>query len=296
MGLILLAVSSLFYFENGIFKDIYNETIKNFKNFVARPSKIISEISDKADIGDIISGIKKEILMSTPLDIGGAENQAVLTRAKIISETNIQRYNNGLLVPLIENPKLNIAAESKARDMFDKQYFEHVSPSGDGPDKVVQNANYDYVIIGENLILGNFKDEKELVQLWMDSPGHRANILNIRFSEIGVAILKGSYKDKTVWIGVQEFGLPASVCSQPDNQIKNYIESNKITLDQLSAKIDAKKEEIDNTNPKLSQYNVLVEEYNKLAEEYNSINQEIKKLIIQYNGQVDIFNRCITGE
>ena len=60
---------------------------------------------------------------------------------------------------LKENEKLDQAALAKANDMFLKQYFEHVSPTGVGPGDLAQNYGYDYIIVGENLILGNFSSE-----------------------------------------------------------------------------------------------------------------------------------------
>ena len=285
--ILTLILVGLAFWLGFLFKDnilnVYNNVGENLQKF------------QKTDLGNVIDQFKKEIFSPPPLNIGGKANDTVLTNSKIVAETNIQRYNNGMLPPLIENKKLDAAARAKANDMFLKQYFDHVSPSGVGPGELVKNAGYDYVVTGENLILGNFLSEKEAVQHWMDSPGHRANILNNRFSEIGVAFVKGEYKGETVWIGVQEFGLPLSACTQPDVGLKGKIEINKSQLDQLSLKIDAKKREIDNTNPRSSQYNVLVDEYNALVAVYNSLNQETKNLIVQYNSQVNVFNQCVAG-
>jgi len=278
----LLVLSAGFHFKDDIFK-IYNDFGENLQKL------------EKTDLGNIINEIKKEVLAPSPLNVGGRETQAVLTKAKIIAQTNIQRYNNGLLAPLFENAELSSAALAKANDMFSKQYFEHISPSGMGPGDLVKNYGYDYIVTGENLILGNFSSEKEVVQLWMDSPGHRENILNNRFTEIGVAVIKGTYKGQTAWIGVQEFGLPLLACPAISNTLKNEIDLNKNNLDKLYLKIDAKKEEINNTNPKSEKYNVLVDEYNELAAEYNLLNQETKNLISQYNIQINIFNQCVAG-
>lgn len=233
--LILLVLSSSFYFQDSILS-IYNNFRESLQKFVPMiiSSRILDEIGKKTDLSNIINEVKKEILTSTPLNIGGKENQAVLTKAKIIAQTNIQRYNNDLLSPLFENAKLNASAKAKADDMFLNQYFEHISPLGVDPGALVKSYGYEYIVAGENLILGNFADEKELVQAWMASPGHRANILNNRFTEIGAAIIKGTYNGKTAWIGVQEFGLPLSACSQPDVGLKTEISDNKIQLDQLS--------------------------------------------------------------
>ena len=286
--IILILISAVvgvgFYFKNDVIK-LYNDFNKGVQDF------------QKTDIGNLITEIGKEVFTPPPLNIGGAKNQAVLIKAKIIAETNIQRYDQGDgLLPLFENEKLNEAALAKANDMFLNQYFEHISPSGVGPAELVQRFGYDYIATGENLILGNFASEKELVQAWMDSPGHRANILNGRYTEIGVAIIKGNYKGDTVWIGVQEFGLPMSACSKPSDSLKNQIESYKSQLDSLSAQIDEKQGQLNNTNPRSKQYNDLADQYNQLVGQYQSLADEAKVFITQYNNQVNIFNQCVAGK
>lgn len=280
--LILGTVGVLFYYKNDVL-NLYNKTSGNLQQF------------SKTEIGNIVTEFKKEVLTSTPLKVVGKESNAVFTKEKIIAQTNIQRYNNEMLPPLIENAKLNAAAKAKAEDMFLKQYFEHISPSGVDPGTLVKNFGYDYIVAGENLILGNFASEQEVVQNWMNSPGHRANILNNRVIEIGVAIIKGTYEGYTVWMGVQEFGLPLSVCSQPGDNLKNQIDVNKNQLDQISSEINSKKAEIDNTNQRSSKYNQLADEYNQLVVKYNQLVQETKNLILQYNNQVNIFNECVKG-
>ena len=292
--LVILALATGFLFSDNILS-FYNNVGKNLHKFVPISSKIIEKIGEKTNLEDIIINIKKDILAPTPLNIGGKESNVVLTKTKIIAQTNIQRYNNGLLPPLFENVKLNAAAKAKAKDMFKNQYFEHLSPSGVDAGQLVKNYGYDYIVVGENLILGNFASEEVLVQHWMESPGHRANILNGRFTDIGVAIEKGIYNGKTVWIGVQEFSLPLSACGQPNLSLKSQIDYNKNELDQLALKIDAKRAEINNINPRSQKYNVLVYEYNQLVNQYNLLSQETENLILQYNSQVNIFNQCITG-
>lgn len=285
--LILVVVGAGFYYKGNILSAIwriYSNLDENIQKF------------EKTDVGNIIAEFKKEILAPSPLNVGGKENQVVLIKAKIIAQTNIQRYNNGLFLPLIENAQLNKAAQAKAQDMFLNQYFEHVSPSGVDSGELVKSYGYEYIITGENLILGNFFSEEELVQNWMDSPGHRANILNSRFTDIGVAVVKGVYNGQTTWIGVQEFGLPFSACSEPSQDLKNEIDNYKNQLDQLSLQLDAKKSEIDQTNPRSEKYNQLIDEYNQLVSQYNQLAQNTKNLILQYNNQTNIFNRCVAGQ
>jgi|SRR3989344_5457097 len=280
LGMLVLVVMTGFYFSNDIVK-IYRDLGNNLESF------------EKIDFNNLISQVKKEIVIPPPLYQGGKENQVILTKAKIVAQTNIQRYNNGQLPPLIENVKLDEAAKAKAEDMFQKQYFEHISPSGVGPGDLATRFGYEYILEGENLILGNFASEKELVQAWMDSPGHRANILHNRYTEIGVAIVKGIYNGESVWIGVQEFGLPLSNCPKLSVSLKSAIDTNKVQLDQLSKEIDAKKVELENANPKPKEYRQLVDGYDELVSQYNALNQETKNLISQYNIQVSAFNKCV---
>jgi len=280
--LVILASLAMFYYRISIF-DFYNQTTES-----------LNKVS-QTDFGNIITEFKNEVLAPSPLNIGGEETEAIFTKEKIIAQTNIKRYDNGGLFPLIENEKLNAAAKAKAEDMFKNQYFEHVSPTGVDPGILVKNFSYDFIVAGENLILGNFASEQEIVQHWMDSPGHRANILNNRVTEIGVAIIKGTYEGRTVWIGVQEFGLPISACKQADDSLKNQIDANKVQLDKMIDGLNNKRSEIDGTNPKSPKYNNLIDEYNEMVKEYNELVQVTKNLIVQYNNEVNIFNQCVRG-
>ncbi len=280
--LIALALGVGFYFKNNIL-GVYNKAAKNLQTF------------GKTDLGNVAAAVKKEISAPLPLNIGGQSNSIVLVKSKIIAQTNIQRFDNGNLPPLIENVKLDAAATAKAQDLFKNQYFEHVSPSGVDPGMLAKSFGYEYIVEGENLILGNFASEQIVVQDWMNSPGHRANILNNRFTDIGVSIMKGTYKGQTVWIGVQEFGLPLSACTQADVGLENQINADKSSLDSLSLQIDSQKAEIDKDSPNAHDYNSLVDAYNATVDQYNSIAKETKDLITDYNNQINNFNQCVAG-
>jgi len=287
--ILIILVLIIVAFGAGVyFKD---DAVKLYSSFYER----VEELKE-ADIGQIISEVKKQVFMPDPLNMGGAEKQVTLLQSKIISETNMQRLANGNLPALKENVELNKAAAVKANDMFLNQYFEHVSLTGVDPGKLVQNSGYDYIIAGENLILGNFSSEKEVVQDWMDSPGHRANIMNTRYTEIGVAVIKGTYKGGTVWIGVQEFGLPLSSCAQPDTASKDKINTVRTELDTLALQIDEKKNELEKINSNSAVYRQMVDDYNQLVVQYNSLAEQVKNLIANYNGQVNAFNNCVAGQ
>lgn len=261
--------------------EIYNSFIAQVENF------------KYAEIGSIVPQAGKEIFSPRPLRIGGPESGAVLLQSKIIEETNLQRKNNGNLLPLAENSRLNAAAEAKANNMLLKQYFEHISPSGVDAGSLVQSFGYEYIVAGENLILGNFFSEKELVQAWMDSPGHRANILNGKYKEIGVAIIKGIYNGESVWMGVQEFGLSLSSCPSPDAVLKTKIDLDNAQLDFFNTQINEKKNAIENTDKKSPVYNQMLHDYNQLIGQYNSLAESVKNNIANYNIQVNNFNNCV---
>lgn len=221
------------------------------------------------------------------------ENQSQLTTIGVINQTNNERITQGLAI-LSENSKLNASAAAKVNDMFAKQYFEHVSPSGVSVDDLAENVGYAYIVVGENLALGNFKDNQALVTAWMNSPGHRANILNVRFEEIGVSVKRGMFDGREVWLAVQEFGKPLSSCPSIDPFIKQSIEINKQQTESLQTSLNILRQEIDSMQPKYgNEYNKKVDEYNSLIPSYNQLVEATRTLVDNYNTQVRLFNECI---
>ena len=106
------------------------------------------------------------------------------------------------------NPVLEQAAQMKANDMAEKGYFAHNSPEGVTPWYWIEKAGYEFSYAGENLAV-NFTDSKEVNKAWMASPGHRENIMNEKFTEIGIATAQGLYQGKMTTFIVQVFGTPA---------------------------------------------------------------------------------------
>lgn len=248
----------------------------------------------KEDITAIVNN-ESRIFAPPPLKLTGQAPNSFLTQKGTITETNKQRTENNLPA-LKENAKLDEAAKSKAQDMFARQYFEHVSPAGIGPADLAKSAGYDYIIIGENLALGNFENDKKLVEAWMASPGHRANILNNKYTEIGVAVEKGTYEGKTVWMAVQEFGRPASACPKVDPALKTKIDDYNAQIDEMGKTIELKKAELENmkvTSKNVSDYNAKVNEYNNLIQQYNSLVTSAKAAVAAYNSQVRAYNECL---
>jgi hypothetical protein len=119
------------------------------------------------------------------------------------------------LPSLAQNNVLTQAAELKAIDMTSKGYFAHNSPDGKTPWGFIYEAGYQFVYAGENLAV-NFEESNEVENAWMNSPGHRANILSGKFTEVGIAVREGTYQGKDTVFVVQMFGKPAAIAlAQP---------------------------------------------------------------------------------
>src|SRR6185369_1735151 len=101
------------------------------------------------------------------------------------------------------------AAQAKADDMVAKQYFSHTSPDGRSPWDFISAAGYKYQAAGENLAV-NYQQAEEVETAWLNSPGHRANLLNPVFKEIGIGVASGNFQGNNVTFVVQEFGTPVA--------------------------------------------------------------------------------------
>lgn len=217
----------------------------------------------------------------------------LLTPENIISLTNIKRKENNLS-PLKTNELLNKSAELKVKDMLVNQYFDHYSPQGNGADFFITQVGYKPLIVGENLAMGNFKSANEVVEKWLQSEGHKKNILDSKYQEIGVAVKEGVFKGKKVIFIVQHFGTPEDVCPRVDDNLKLEIEKNKNKIDQLQIDLKEKEREIlEIQNFDFGKINNLINEYNQLVNKYNSLVQETKFLIEKYNKMIEEYNFCI---
>lgn len=223
------------------------------------------------------------------------DDTLALTQAGIILQTNFQRQGNGLGF-LGESGILNSTATVKANDMCEKQYFAHISPTGIGAGGLADSFGYDYISVGENLALGPFASDEAVVEAWMGSPGHRANILNSRFTEIGVGAVRCVFEGRSIWLAVQHFGKPVSDCPKADASLSKTIEEEKATLVEMKERLAEMKAEIEASSPETDpDYNNKISSYNSLVREYNSLIGETKTLINQYNSQITAFNACASG-
>ncbi|MCM3926520.1 CAP domain-containing protein, partial [Frankia sp. AiPs1] len=121
--------------------------------------------------------------------------------AQVVSLTNAEREREGL-APLAVNPTLTAAAAEHSRDMAARGFFAHTSPDGRTVSDRVTDLGYRYARVAENIAAGQTTAE-EVVTGWMQSPGHRANILIPQLRQIGVGYATGG-EYGTYW--TQVFG------------------------------------------------------------------------------------------
>jgi uncharacterized protein YkwD len=199
-----------------------------------------------------------------------------ITVSQIIELTNVERFNNDL-VQFSENQLLNQVALIKVDDMINNNYFAHESPSGNEAGDLAKLVGYSFIAIGENLAKGGFVDAQDLVNGWMNSPAHRDNILHSGYREIGVAIKKNN----EIWIAVQIFGLPLSICPAVEDSLSKEIEAKQKTIDSLAQEIRKLKGSQE------------IEKYNQLVTEHNGLLRNLEILINEYNRQIESANQCI---
>jgi len=131
---------------------------------------------------------------------------AAIFPSVLVDRTNDTRSEYGLNTLKI-NERLVEAAQAKANDMASRSYFAHNSPDGKTPWYWISQSGYNYLYAGENLAV-NFSDSVNVHNAWLDSPGHRANIVHQHFTEIGIAMADGIYEGRPTTFVVQMFGRP----------------------------------------------------------------------------------------
>jgi uncharacterized protein YkwD len=113
-----------------------------------------------------------------------------ITRENVLAQMNAYRADAGLS-PLHLEARLIKAADDRMRDMEDAGYWSHESPTGLSPFTWMIARDYPFVAAAENLAMG-FDTAPFLVESWMESPGHRENIMSPLYEDCGIAIIDGA--------------------------------------------------------------------------------------------------------
>lgn len=235
-------------------------------------------------------------LQSPPKTTQAKESQVTplvtLNHSAVITLTNKERAKEGF-APLSFDAGLFAMAQAKAADMFARQYFAHESPSNETISDLAKQYGYAYLNLGENLALGDFDSNEELILGWMNSPGHRANIMNDTFTEIGVGIVRANYQGREVWFAVQEFGRPMGACPEPDLALEKKITTAEGEIRVRDAELGALRSELNKPGQSTEEYNANVQKYNALVAQYSALVATIEKEVDLYNAEVAQFNACV---
>ncbi|MCK8826959.1 CAP domain-containing protein [Natroniella acetigena] len=116
--------------------------------------------------------------------------------AEVVELVNVERERKGL-EPYQHNQQVSQVARRKSEDMRDNNYFSHQSPTYGSPFDMLEQYNVEFRAAGENIAKGQ-RSPAQVVRSWMDSPGHRRNILSQEFTDIGVGYAQNG-DGETYW-------------------------------------------------------------------------------------------------
>ncbi|MCB9820630.1 hypothetical protein H6790_01660 [Candidatus Nomurabacteria bacterium] len=266
---ILIIIFSLFSITNtfGLIKNTNSESN-------ARIGELLGNTEDQSTPGTLFSFSGSEIDEDNPI-----------TATDILYYTNQERIKYGL-PQLVSNPKLSVSSKIKVDDMINLNYFDHVNPEGRGLAYFIEKGGYQYIVVGENLAMGDWKNAESVVDAWMNSEGHRANILSENFTEIGISVTYTKYEGKDVIIAVQHFGTPDNACPKVDRSLEVEINSQKSDIANMVEELDDLSQKIENGE------NQYIKEYNDLVSKYNKTSNDLQLNVSTYNNTVQVFNAC----
>lgn len=130
---------------------------------------------------------------------------------QIVTLVNNLRVGNGLK-PLSDAVSLDASAQNRSDDMLALQYFSHNGSNGHGLTYFLNGAGYKYYIAGENLAMG-FSSGQDVVDAWIKSPTHYANLIEKNYSETGIGISSGEYHGVPTVFVAEHFGLPIAAAT-----------------------------------------------------------------------------------
>jgi uncharacterized protein YkwD len=223
-------------------------------------------------------------------------HEAVNT-TNILAIINYERNISGIRSLSFDN-ELNISAQKKAEDMLGRRYFSHETPGKGDITYFIDYAGYDFIKVSENLAQGDFRTSGEVVTAWMNSSGHRQNILDTAVIDTGIGIVYGTYQGFETFFVVQHFGRPRGSCPIVDKRLEGEIKASTLTGKNLSTEIKDLQKQVDDiltSNPSSSDRQKAKELSVKVAnliETYNMLVDDITKNTNLYNTQVKAFNEC----
>jgi uncharacterized protein YkwD len=254
---------------------------------------IYKQIEDKDLVGVLNSTSSSSTTVKSYIkEVTNEKPKAKISIDGIIYYTNLEREKVGLK-PLVKNVSLSNSASQKVDDMFNKQYFEHVSPDGKTVADLVNTTGYKYQIVGENLALGIFYNDKDLVLAWMNSPLHKENILNPKYTDIGIAVGINEYKNQKQWIAVQHFGKPRPVCTEIDTVTQDNIDKEKVILESEERELQKMAGIIESDPSQNTVDRAYLNNYNTMVNNYNDRLNKLRETINAFNKTIVDYNACV---
>ncbi|TYR79188.1 hypothetical protein FZC66_16365 [Priestia megaterium] len=164
-----------------------NELLKKYNIQIQQPSAQAQAPKQQAQAPQAEAKPQQAEKTAEAKDVSEFEQQV----AELVNQ---ERQKQGLK-PLTLDKELSDVARTKSKDMMDKGYFDHNSPTYGSPFDMMKQFGIKYTAAGENIAKGQ-KTPEEVMNGWMNSDGHRKNILNPNFTHIGVGFVEG---DSTYW-------------------------------------------------------------------------------------------------
>ncbi len=162
-----------------------------------------------------------------------------VTVEKLYELTNVEREKQNI-PPLEYNEDLAKAAQLKAKNMFEQNYWSHYGPAGETPWQFILESGYQYEYAGENLAK-NFLFSDGIVEAWMNSPTHKENLLRNDYTEVGFAVVNGVLNGEETTLVVQMFGKPLypsteknTADTKPDTNVA--VEDNAAPIQEVAQK------------------------------------------------------------
>ncbi len=163
--------------------------------FVSKEHALVAELQDEIQANYTFKNELNDSTMTSKSENNSSNYDAV--ELEVIQLVNEAREKEGLH-PLKLNDRLMVVAEAKSQDMVDENYFSHTSPVYGGMRDLFKAFDVNYRWAGENIATGQ-RTSESVVKAWMDSPGHRANILHPDFNQMGVGAVAGGHYGGITW-------------------------------------------------------------------------------------------------
>lgn len=198
-----------------------------------------------------IKGLLIGLVLFFPIEAWLTPDVLAEQSKKIIALTNEVRRAVGVDY-LVEDEKLNRAAFNKAQDMLVNEYFAHVGPDKRRLSSWLIDVGYNYAVAGENLAMG-FSGAEDVMNGWIESKTHYANLVDPDFHEIGVGMASGYYNKHDTTFVAQYFGTTKEDKNNPTlaTRIAEEILPTDLDSNVLAGKIDVDAPEVDMNNTKV---------------------------------------------